>query len=63
MKKKKSKNTRVSTPVSRMDDACFSHDPLEQFCRRKYYIESGRLDADQRGSAKIEERIRMEELT
>jgi hypothetical protein len=46
MANKKKIEPRESTPTSRMDDACYSHDPLDQFLKRKRYVESGRLYAD-----------------
>lgn len=61
MRRKKSKPIKESTPITRMDDACYSPDPLEQFLRRKRYVESGQLEADRRGTEHIERRIREEE--
>jgi len=60
-KKKKTEPKRESTPTSRMDDACYSPDSLDQFLKRKRYVESGQLEADMRGTEKLERRIREEE--
>jgi hypothetical protein len=63
MKKKKQKAAlqKESTPITRMDDACYSPDPLDAFLKRRRYVESGQLEADRRGTEHIERRIREEE--
>jgi hypothetical protein len=59
--KKKKTSAKKSTPTSRMDEICYSRDPLSQFLKRKYYTESGRLDADINGTERLNNRIRDEE--
>jgi hypothetical protein len=58
---KKKKQEKRDDPVSRMDDACYSHDPLQQFINRKRYIESGIYYADIKGSERLERRIAEEQ--
>ncbi len=50
----------LDTPVTRMDDACYSHDPLTQYLNRQRYHET--YLADIRGSERIDRRI-IEELS
>ncbi len=59
--KKKNKRKNIineSSPLSRMDDACYSHDPTEQFLRRRAYHET--YLADIAGTEREERRIREE---
>ena len=52
MPKKKNK-TKLSTPTTRMDDACFSHDPLTQFINRSRYHDTYIADVQATSSLRV----------